>query len=549
MKNWKVSSQLLLLTGLMALLILAVGLLGLSGMSDTTARLQTVYQDRTVPLVQLGKIARWHRASLQRLKLVNELYKQGPAGVSRAQAELAMLRQGRGLIDEQWRAYRSTLMTDEENRLIAVYEQHMPQFRQQVYDRVLDAPAGAPLPADIQQALYDEQNSEGAQVMRVIEQLCDLQERVAASEFAAAQDHYQWTHLLSLALIAGALLLGGCASLAIRRNLLAQLGCEPAELNRISRAIAAGDLSQRLAAPEGDSRSVLSSVRDMQRTLHQLIGNMVDGVARTSEAISQMSSSASQIGGAVQQQNESSATMAAAVEEMLTAIGQIADGARRGHDRCLAAGELAQQGARQAQDSARDMLQLYDSVQQSSQELAELNQHASRISSIVQVIKDIADQTNLLALNASIEAARAGEQGRGFAVVADEVRKLAERTNQSLGEVDAMISAIQSVGGRAVASMDQARAEASRGAELADATGRTIVELEQGAGQVVATMADISLSLNEQNQSSRLLGGNLESIAQMSEQNDSAVRQLIAGLRALSSMADALREQTRRFSL
>ncbi|MWV67607.1 methyl-accepting chemotaxis protein [Helicobacter saguini] len=109
------------------------------------------------------------------------------------------------------------------------------------------------------------------------------------------------------------------------------------------------------------------------------------------------------------------------------------------------------------EQTATAVEQITSSMQSVSGRTGEVIGQSEDIKNVIGIIRDIADQTNLLALNAAIEAARAGEHGRGFAVVADEVRKLAERTQKSLGEIEANTNIlVQSINDMAESIKEQA---------------------------------------------------------------------------------------------
>ncbi|RAX55758.1 methyl-accepting chemotaxis protein [Helicobacter monodelphidis] len=109
------------------------------------------------------------------------------------------------------------------------------------------------------------------------------------------------------------------------------------------------------------------------------------------------------------------------------------------------------------EQTAAAIEEITSSMQNVSGKTGEVITQSEDIKNVIGIIRDIADQTNLLALNAAIEAARAGEHGRGFAVVADEVRKLAERTQKSLGEIEANTNIlVQSINDMAESIKEQA---------------------------------------------------------------------------------------------
>jgi len=312
---------------------------------------------------------------------------------------------------------------------------------------------------------------------------------------------------------------------------------------------AKGDLSARAQLQTKDEfGATANAFNSMAKDIKRMIADVSGQANSVSDAVAKLSAQTSQIAESSQKQSDAAASVAAAVEQVTTSINLVATQASDTESVSRKASQLSDEGASVVREASAEMQRIAESFKTSSEQVNELGRRTEEISSIVQVIKDIADQTNLLALNAAIEAARAGEQGRGFAVVADEVRKLAERTAGATNEISGMISTIQNNMQTAAESMNAGVNQVQQGVALAQKAGTALDDINHGAQEAVHMVHEIANAVSEQSIASTDIANNVERISVMTQENSASLEEISAEANLLDRTAAALKEAISAFS-
>ena len=516
--NLSIKSRLVFVIGFLSLLLVGIGIMGLSSLNATNNAMQTVYEDRVVALGKLERIsALINKSQILVAESVSSQLSAFPEEASAVDERVVEIKKAIGEIDTIWNVYLSSKKTAEEAVLAKEFDANRRKYGGQGL-----LPAIAALSAhDFQQAgevLQGGMRETYPSVRGSVEALIGLQLDVAKGEFDASQSRYTTVLIVSIVVILAGVLLAALIGFWLIRAITRPLN----EAVRAAESVAAGDLTQRIEVHSQDEVGhLMQAMQDMNASLVSIVSQVRTGTDAIEVASREIAAGNLDLSSRTEQQAASLEETASSMEELTSTVKENAEQAHHASKLVLSTAEIAVNGGA----VVGKVIDTMGSIKESSRKIAD----------IIGVIDGIAFQTNILALNAAVEAARAGEQGRGFAVVAAEVRNLAQRSASAAKEIKTLIGD----------SVEQVEA----GRKLVDEAGEAMDDIVTSVQLVADIISGTATASQEQSSSIEQVNQAIAQMDQVTQQNAALVEEAAAAAESLQDQSGKLIEAVSVFKL
>ncbi|AHF68365.1 MULTISPECIES: methyl-accepting chemotaxis protein [Pseudomonas] len=539
----KFSTKLLAAFIVCALITLAVGGLGMVGISRLSDALALTFSNN---LVSVGNTNETLTSLTAHNRGLYRLLDAQDGGVSEADKERVRQALASDLerMQKVFATYRATPLEDDERAAGDEFEKLMPAYISGAR-KVSELMTAGNL-TEARSRLNTLSGEDFVKARSLLRVMIDSNNRQIKEGAVAAAELKSSSTLLLLVGIAIAFVVAILLGILITRMITGPLAVAVASAQRIAK----GDLTLSIASDRGDEAGqLLNALSDMQRGLKHTIQEIASASGQLASAAEELSAVTDESTRGLTRQNDEIQQAATAVNQMTAAVEEVARNAVSTSEASKTATEDAVHGRGQVDQTVKGITTMVSEITQSTEAVAQLAGHVRDISKVLEVIRSIAEQTNLLALNAAIEAARAGEQGRGFAVVADEVRALAHRTQASTVEIEGMIGTVQSGADGAVAAMGKSLSLATNTQELAERAGSALVKITDGVATINERNLVIASASEEQAQVAREVDRNLLNIQDLSTQSAAGANQTSASSQELSRLATSFNVLVAKFQL
>jgi methyl-accepting chemotaxis protein len=540
MNTMKIKTRFYILIGFSALMLLWVGVTGLTGIGASNATIAALYNDNLVALERLNEI----RNNQMQINITLAAARQ-ETDAFEIVAHTDKIGGFIFRIENLLKEYEARTLAAEERQLFDDFVKARLNFGRNGVMPMIDllqaekfAEADA-LRKTVTEPAY-------AKASAAIDALLKYQVDHARASYETASADATRVRVITIGSMVVGLALSILAGLFITRAITGSV----AELVKAATGLAEGNLTVRADIRGGcELGQVALTFNKMADDFSAILGQVQQAAARVVDTSAGVADTARQVARSSQGQADEAADASGSAERLNQAIGDLVARSEQAAGAAEETSGLAVHGQEVVNQAVAGIRAIAVTFGESARLVDALGKSSDQIGAIVAVIKDIADQTNLLALNAAIEAARAGEQGRGFAVVADEVRKLAERTTGATTEISTMIAAIQNETNGAVRNMEAGGRQVDDGLRLAEQAGEALERINDSIRAVAAAIRATAAATHEQAATSQDISGRVDSIAHLATENSTAVAGTTGDVDGLKQLAEELRGLVSRFRL